>query len=238
MKSLIAALLLAGAVLPGCTANDTAEAHGAPGPAGPTGPKGDAGPPGIQGTPGPAGPTGPAGPAGPTGPPGPTGPAGPAGSGQGHVVQDSASQNLGRLLSLDTTSLVTLGQDQYIRRWDLNGKFQGFPLPVRGTPGRVFFAGPTCTGTPYVFKSELPSIQIVYAHPKGSGFLHASPSFTSTGGFTAQSYFSEGRCAACASSGCALLGGNTLYLLQDAAALAYGAFPPFTFKQAAAGPAR
>lgn len=203
--------------------------QGAPGPPGATGPTGPVGSSGPAGPTGPPGPPGTAGLQGPQGVTGPQGPPGPPGLGR-YIVRDSSipSQNLGVLISLDSGSISAIGSDSLIRRWDLYGQPLGFPIPLPGTAGRVFFPGANCTGTGYVSPGELPSRQFVYAHPVARGFfLYTRRQFPVPVPDLVPSYFSEGLCRQCGGTGCDLRP-QPAYDLENGGPVMYGAVTPFS----------
>lgn len=125
---------------------------------------------------------------------------------------------------MDDASFAAVGADGYVRRWDRLGAPRGFSLPARS-----YFSGSGCSGAAYVLPAELPSIKQVYAHPLGSGSLYVTPPTADTfmAGFRVPTYFEAGSCHACAGLGCDL-GGLTMYTLENAASLTYGATAPFT----------
>ncbi len=127
---------------------------GTQGPVGPPGPAGQAGPPGPLGPVGPAGPPGAAGPAGPAGPPGapgqtgaegPAGPAGPVGppgpAGGGATLRDGSDNVVGTVVSVSTTSVTVRTSTGHVLTLGWDGKMR---------PAQAYYAGPGCTGTPYL----------------------------------------------------------------------------------------
>ena len=124
-----------------------------------------------------------------------------------------------------------LASDSFIRRWDLFGNQLGFALSPIGSGARVFFAGSGCSSTQdpladfaCMFVQEIPSRQIIYAHPGFPGFFlyvsgESCPSLLGPG-----SYFVGGTCTECPSCG----GGSGLTKLESAGARMYGARAPFT----------
>lgn len=233
-----AIILSAGLVASACTGGNSAPAI-----AGPVGPQGQAGPQGIAGVAGPQGPVGPQGAAGITGPQGPQGspgaqgsPGTPGVSGR-YAVSDSSHppQALGHLFSVDSSSLSVIGDDAFVRRWDLHGNATGFPL------ARAFFSGVNCTSTGdplgdtvYVLSPELPSRQLIYLHPRFSGFFIYAPSQAVTsdtlGNVRPQSMYEQGLGCTDLPTGTAWPVGFVFVLKSTSGpVIMFGAVAPFSF---------
>lgn len=203
--------------------------RGATGPAGPEGaqgPQGQIGPSGQAGLPGKDGPPGAAGPKGDTGPQGAPG-------GPRIAVKDAGGQALGALVAVDSSTVTTLGADGLMRRWDMLGVFQPWPLP-----GTIYFSGAACSGTAYVeaaspptYPGALPSTQLIYANPSGPGTVYAPDPWVSMPSPTYVPSYRDPSlgCKACGGAGCNLAG-QGFYVMQNAGPVTYGAMPPYLFQ--------